>query len=92
MTTEGGAELTEFEESCVKSMQRLARKWNSKPNRLWLYSAGGSLFVMLHSGDGNDEPDLRPEIDGVTGCTHGGGLNPNNAVCKIDIENDGGDW
>lgn len=82
MTTDGGAELTEFEESCVKSLNRLARKWNSKPNRLWLYSASGSLYVMLHSGDGNDEPDI----------TRGGGINPNNAICKIDIDNDGGDW
>lgn len=91
MTTEAGAELTEFEESCVKSLQRLARKWNSKKNRLWLYSAGGSLFVMLHSGDGNDEPEILEE---KIGCdqTSGGGINPNNAVCKIDIENDGGDW
>lgn len=82
MTTEAGAKLTEFEESCIKSLQRLARKWNSKPNRLWLYSAGGTLCVMLHCGDGNDEPDLRIS----------GGINPNNVVCNIDIDNDGGDW
>lgn len=86
MTTEAGIELTKFEESCVRSLQRLARKWNSKPNRLWLFSASSTLWVMMHEGDGNPVPE----------DTHGGygegGMNPDNCVCKIDIENDGGDW
>lgn len=86
MTTNAGIELTKFEESCVRSLQRLARKWNSQPNRLWLFSASGTLWVMMHEGDGNPTPEF-------TGSGYSaGGVNQDNCVCKIDIENDGGDW
>lgn len=52
--------------------------------RLWIYSASGTLHVMMH-GDTNYNPT--PEF------TQYGGSNIENSVTIIDgILNDGGDW
>lgn len=87
MTTNAGYPLTPHEESCIRSLKRLAKKWYKNTNRLWLFSASGHLFAMLSEGNGNREPDY---TDG--GGIGGGRVNQNNTVCEIDIPNDGGDW
>lgn len=52
--------------------------------RLWLYSASGTLHVMMH-GDTEDNP--------IPDFTQYGGSNIENSVTIIDgILNDGGDW
>ena len=87
MTTMAGYPLTPHEESCLRSLKRLARKWNKNTNRMWLFSASGHLFVMLGEGNGNKEPTYA-DLGGLGN----GSVNPNNQICEIDIENDGGDW
>lgn len=87
MKTMAGYPLTPHEESCIRSLKRLARKWYMNTNRLWLFSASGHLHVMLSEGNGNREPDYTPG-----GGVGGGRVNPNNTVCEIEIPNDGGDW
>lgn len=82
MKTKLGTKLTRHEQSCVRALQRLAKKWDNETNRLWLFSANGNLHIMLGEGGGNDEP----EFDAF-GC-----VNKNNEVCGIEIPNDGGDW
>ena len=85
MKTYGGYELTEHEESCIRSLKRLAKKWNKHTNRLWLFSANSHLAVLLKEGNGNKEPEFRQD-----GC-----INQNNIVVgseDINIPNDGGDW
>lgn len=87
MTTKAGYPLTPHEESCIRSLKRLASKWYKHTNRLWLFSASGTLWVMLSDGNGNPEPEL------VDNNGYGdGAVNQKNMVCKIDIPNDGGDW
>ncbi len=81
METIAGILLTKEEIDLVKSLQRLAKKWNKTGNRLWLYSASGQLCVMLDEGNGNPHPRMI-----------GDGYNRNNVVSTIDIQNDGGDW
>ena len=87
MYTRAGCPLTPHEVSCIRSLKRLARKWYKQPNRLWLFSASGHLWAMLSEGNGNAEPDYTPG-----GGVGGGRVNQNNAVCELDIPNDGGDW
>lgn len=87
MKTMAGYPLTPHEESCVRSLKRLARKWYSHTNRLWLFSANGHLHIMLHEGNGNREADYT-----AGGGVGGGRVNQQNHVCTIDIDNDGGDW
>ena len=85
MTTNAGYELPEHEASCIKSLKRLAKKWNLHTNRLWLFSANSHLVVLLGEGNGNREP----EFDS-SGC-----VNRNNIVVgaeDIGIPNDGGDF
>lgn len=92
MKTVGGAKLTRHEESCLRALVRLAERWNSKPNRVWLFSASAVLVPLLFPGGGNEEP----EFDDA------GRINKNNIVVDgkdrvrdqmmIDIPNDGGDW
>lgn len=85
MKTNAGYELTEHEASCLRSLKRLAKKWNQHTNRLWLFSANGRLTVLLKEGNGNREPEFNR-----AGC-----VNQNNIVVgaeDIDIPNDGGDW
>lgn len=85
MKTNAGYELTEHEASCIRSLKRLAKKWNQHTNRLWLFSASGRLTVLLKEGNGNREPEFNRD-----GC-----VNQNNIVVgaeDIDIPNDGGDW
>lgn len=51
---------------------------------LWLYSASGTLHVML---DGDTAQNPEPEESSSSG------VNPNNSVVIITgIPNDGGDW
>lgn len=85
--TRAGYPLTQHEESCVRSLKRLARKWNLHTNRLWLFSANGHLHIMLHEGNGNKEADYTPG-----GGVDGGRVNQENEICMIEIDNDGGDW
>ena len=85
MKTKAGYELTEHEASCLRSLKRLAKKWNQHTNRLWLFSANSHLFVLLGEGNGNREPEFNQD----------GTVNQNNIVVgaeDIDIPNDGGDW
>lgn len=85
MKTNAGYELTEHEASCIRSLKRLAKKWNQHTNRLWLFSANSHLTVLLKEGNGNREPEFNSD----------GTVNQNNIVVgaeDIDIPNDGGDW
>ena len=85
MKTMAGYPLTEHEESCIRSLKRLARKWHKHTNRLWLFSANAHLTVLLQEGNGNKEPEFN----------NSGRVNQNNIVVgaeDIDIPNDGGDW
>jgi hypothetical protein len=82
--TEAGIECTPEECKLIDSLKRLAKKWEKDGKRLWLYSASGSLHVMMH-GDTDNNPT--PEF------TQYGGSNIENSVTTIDgILNDGGDW
>lgn len=82
--TRTGIECTPEECKLIDSLKRLAKKWEKDGERLWLYSASGSLNVMMH-GDTDFNPT--PEF------TQYGGCNPDNIVTVINgIPNDGGDW
>lgn len=77
-------ECTEEECKLIDSFKRLAKKWKKDGKRLWIYSASGTLHVMMH-GDTNYNPT--PEF------TQYGGSNIENSITIIDgIPNDGGDW
>ena len=79
--TEAGIECTPEECKLIDSLKRLAKKWEKDGKRLWLYSASGSLHVMMH-GDTDNNPT--PEF------TQYGGSNIENSVTTIDgILNDG---
>lgn len=81
--TEAGIECTPEECKLIDSFKRLAKRWEKDSKRLWLYSASGSLHVIMH-GDTDYNPT--PEF------TYGGS-NINNSITIIDgIPNDGGDW
>ena len=85
MKTKAGYELTEHEASCLRSLKRLAKKWNQHTNRLWLFSANSRLTVLMFEGNGNREPEFNQD----------GTVNQNNIVVgaeNIAIPNDGGDW
>lgn len=82
--TEAGIECTPEECKLIDSLKRLVKKWKKDGKRLWLYSASGTLHVMMH---GNTEDNPIPEF------TQYGGSNIENSVTIIDgILNDGGDW
>lgn len=82
--TDAGIELTPKQCECIASLERLAKKWKKDGNGLWLYSASGSLHVML-KGDTVQNPE--PEM------LSNGGVNPINSITIISgIKNDGGDW
>lgn len=82
--TEAGVECNPKECKLIDSMKRLAKKWKNDGKRLWLYSANGSLHVMMY-GDTEDNPT--PEL------TQYGGCNIENSIDIIEgIPNDGGDW
>lgn len=82
--TKAGIECTEEECKLIDSFKRLAKKWKKDGKRLWIYSASGTLHVMMH-GDTNYNPT--PEF------TQYGGSNIENSITIIDgIPNDGGDW
>lgn len=84
--TEGGTPLTDKEIELIKDLKRVSTKWNKHGQRLWLYSAAGTLHVMMKNGSGNEHPDFggdNPLPEGV---------NPANVITTIDITNDGGDW
>ena len=53
--TEAGIECTPEECKLIDSLKRLAKKWEKDGKRLWLYSASGSLHVMMH-GDTDNNP------------------------------------
>lgn len=84
--TDAGIELTDKEKELIRDMKKLATKWKKHGNRLWLYSASGTLCVMMYEGESNPNPTMggsNPSNEGV---------NPDNQVTSIDIPNDGGDW
>lgn len=81
--TEAGIECTPEECKLIDSLKRLAKKWEKYGKRLWLYSASGTLHVMMY-GDTEDNPE--PEFEKF------GGSNYNNSIDTINIPNDGGDW
>lgn len=82
--TEVGIECTEEECKLIDSFKRLAKKWKKDGKRLWIYSASGTLHVMMF-GDTEDNPT--PDF------TKSGGSNIENSITTIDgIPNDGGDW
>lgn len=84
ITFKAGIECTEEECKLIDSFKRLAKKWKKDGKRLWIYSASGTLHVMMH-GDTNYNPT--PEF------TQYGGSNIENSITIIDgIPNDGGDW
>jgi len=87
MKTGAGTELTKHEVSCVRSLERLARKWNREPNRLWLFSASGILHVMMREDETNPVPEYIEDAGYASGS-----VNQQNCICMIDIPNDGGDW
>lgn len=79
-----GVKCTPEEDKLIDSLRRLANKWKKSRSRLWLYSASGTLHVMMH-GDTDYNP--APEL------TRNGGSNIDNSIIIIDgIPNDGGDW
>ena len=82
MTTNNGIELTEKEVKLIKQLEAVARRWKKDGGDLWLYSASGTLCVMLN-GDTKRNPT--PEFKGDS-------PNSNNVVTSINIPNDGGDW
>lgn len=82
MKTQAGIELTEKEIKLVKSLERVAKKWHTEGERLWLFSASGSLTVMMHECISNPN----------SGMKLNGGVNQDNIITTIDIPNDGGDW
>jgi len=74
------APLTKAEESAIRSLKRLAKKW---PSSLWLFSASGSLLVMRTG----------PSGDHVTTGGPDGGIDRAFIVDEIyGISNDGGDF
>lgn len=82
--TQAGVELTPEQCKCVAALERIARKWREEGKGLWLYSASGTLHVML---DGDTAQNPEPEESSSSG------VNPNNSVVIITgIPNDGGDW
>lgn len=83
-TTQAGVELTQKQCECIAELEKLARKWKRDGEGLWLFSASGTLHVMLE-GDTKQNPE--PEK------SSNGGVNPDNSVIIIrGIHNDGGDW
>ena len=65
----------------IQALQQIQKIW---PQSLWLYSAGGTLYVMKKK-DGDIV--MKGGID-KENC----GVDDNFIVAKIEIENDGGDW
>lgn len=85
METDAGIPLTEEEIKLIKSLKRVAKKWQKDGKRLWLFSGSGTLNVMLHGSESveeNPEPEMLPTE----------GVNPKNCITIIEIPNDGGDW
>ena len=82
METRAGVKLTKEEVDAIKSLQRAAKKFKKATDRLWLYSASGTLTVMMRKCDTNPTPEH----------TEFGGVNPYNYITEIDIPNDSGDW
>ena len=79
--TEGGTLLTNKEKELIRDLKRIATKWKKHGQRLWLYSASGTLTVMMRESETNPIPEF------VYGSS-----NPDNAITNVDIPNDGGDW
>lgn len=82
--TDAGTDCTPEECKLIDSLKRLAKKWERHGERLWLYSASGTLYIMMH-GDREDNPvrEMNPNF----------GTNQDNIITTIEgIDNDGGDW
>lgn len=83
METQAGVKLNKKEISLIKSLERLAIRWEKDGKNLWLYSANSTLHVMMV---GDTKRNDRPEF------VSGGGVNQDNSITTINIPNDGGDW
>lgn len=83
METKAGIQLTLEEKNLINSLKRLSKRWGKYGDRLWLYSASGTLTVMMQ-GSTEENP--------TSHLTRYGGINPENAIDEIPIPNDGGDW
>ena len=79
MTTNQDLSLEEIK--AIKALKRIAKNW---PGTLWLYSAAGTLWVMRKNDNG------KYAIGGENPSQEG--FDPDSAVDKINIENEGGDW
>lgn len=71
-------DLTDAEAKAVRSLKRVAKTW---PETLWLFSASGTLCVMVKGEDG----DRMRTPDGM-------GFDSSGVAETVKIENDGGDW
>ena len=70
---------TIIEQRAISALKEVARKW---PKTLWLFSANGTLYVMMNNSDGRHE-----YLDHEKG-----GVDPSFFIDTINIDNDGGDW
>lgn len=70
------APATEAELKWIEDFKKLAKRC---PKKLWLFSGSGTLYVMKTPTNGEQN-------------TETGGVNPDNILDTIRIENDGGDW
>lgn len=69
--------LTKEERKVISQLEKLAEQW---PSTLWLYSGGGTLYLM------------RTNDKGEKVMASSGGYSQDYIVDSIGIENDGGDW
>lgn len=67
---------TAVELKWISDFKKLAKRC---PKKLWLFSASGMLCVMKTPENGEQN-------------TETGGVNQDNIIDTIRIENDGGDW
>lgn len=67
---------TEAELKWIAEFKKLAKKC---PKKLWLFSGSGTLYVMKTPKNGEQN-------------TETGGVNHDNILDTINIQNDGGDW
>jgi len=75
--------LSKEEAKLITDLKKLADRWKMHGKRLWLFSASGSLKVMIDDEVATGFPEMKSN----------GGVNPDNIITQISgIRNDGGDW
>jgi hypothetical protein len=70
-------DLTAKERKAIGDLKRVAATW---PKSLWLFSASGTLCVMMKDADGERVRHPAGNVDAAW------------VADDIRIENDGGDW